>query len=459
MIKKVVVIGMGFVGAAMSVVISSSKKNGKKLFKVCGIDKNNTEGSLKLSQLNKGKFPYKNSDANIKKFLKKNLKDKSLYFSSRLDELRNANYVIVSINFDVSIKETIQSKYLSEFNKILNSISSRINKNCLIIFESTLLPGTSKNIILPNFKKNFKARGIASKNLQYSYSFERVMPGNNYFESIKNYWRVFGSNSKIAEKRTYNFFSSFINTKKFPLTHMSDITSVELTKVIENTYRAVNIAFLDEWTKFSEDLNLDLYEIISAIHKRDSHKNLRYPGLGVGGYCLTKDPLMGKISDKVFSKNQLSFPLSLLATKINKEMPKTSINFIKKFHNIKIKDKILIAGVSYKNEIGDTRHTPSKLLFDFFLKKKCSIYMYDPFLSEWRENKKIVKVYTKPPNIKVDLIILATPHENFKNFDFSKFISKNRKLKIFDLNNIISDKLSKKLKKDKIFFKTLGKKA
>ena len=458
MIKKVVIIGMGYVGAAMSIVISSSKKNGKKIFKVCGIDKGNHEGSSKLSLLNKGVFPYKNSDINIKRFLKKNLNDKSLFFSSKLDELKDADYVIVSINFDVSLKESIQYTYLKEFKKVLNSISSKVNKSCLIIFESTLIPGTSENIILPTFKKNFKKRKISLKSLQYSYSFERVMPGNNYFKSIKNYWRVFGSNSGLAKKKTYNFFSSFINTKKFPLTFMSSITSVELTKVIENTYRALNIAFLDEWTKFSENLNLNLYEIISAIHKRDTHKNLRYPGLGVGGYCLTKDPLMGKISDKIFSKNQLSFPLSLLATKINKRMPKTSINLIKKFHNIKIKDKILIAGVSYKNEIGDTRHTPTKLLYDFFSQKKCNIYLYDPFLSEWKENKNHINVYNNPPDIKVDLIILATPHRNFKNFNFNKYVLRNKKLKIFDLNNVVSDKISQKLKKDKIFFKTLGKK-
>ena len=112
MIKKVVIIGMGFVGAAMSIVISSSKKNGKKIFKVCGIDKGNHEGSLKLSLLNKGVFPYKNSDVNIKRSLKKNLNDKSLFFSSKLDELKDADYVIVSINFDVSLKKSIQYNYL-----------------------------------------------------------------------------------------------------------------------------------------------------------------------------------------------------------------------------------------------------------------------------------------------------------------------------------------------------------
>ena len=458
MIKKVVIIGMGYVGAAMSIVISSSSKNRNKIFKVCGIDKENQEGILKINTLNKGIFPYKNSDINIKKFLKKNLRDKSLYFSSNLDEIKDANYVIVSINFDVNLTDSIQTKYLKEFKKILNSISSRINKNCLVIFESTLIPGTSKNIILPNFKRNFKKRGISLKNLQYSYSFERVMPGNDYYKSIKNYWRVFGSNCKLAEKKTYDFFSSFINTKRYPLTCMSDVTSVELTKVLENTYRAVNIAFIDEWTKFSEDLNINLYEIISAIHKRDTHKNLRYPGLGVGGYCLTKDPLMGKIANKIFSKNKLSFPLSLRAIQINKEMPLTSINLIKKFHNLKIKDKILIAGVSYKNEIGDTRHTPTKLLYDFFSQKKCSIYLYDPFLSEWKENKNHDKIYNSPPDVNFDLIIFATPHKNLKNFNFNKYVLKNRRLKIFDLNNIIPDKISKKLKKDKIFFKTLGKK-
>ena len=105
-----------------------------------------------------------------------------------------------------------------------------------------------------------------------------------------------------------------------------------------------------------------------------------------------------------------------------------------------------------------TRHTPTKLLYNFFSHKKCNIYLYDPFLSEWKENKNHINVYNSPPDIKVDLVILATPHKNFKNFNFSKYVLKNKKLKIFDLNNVVSDKISQKLKKDKIFFKTLGKK-
>ena len=101
--------------------------------------------------------------------------------------------------------------------------------------------------------------------------------------------------------------------------------------------------------------------------------------------------------------------------------------------------------------------TPTKILYDFFF-KKCSIYLYDPYLSEWKENKHNVNIYNSPPDVNVDLIIFATPHKNFKKFNFNKYVLKNKEVKIFDLNNIIPDKVSKKLKKNNIFFKTLGKK-
>ena len=120
------------------------------------------------------------------------------------------------------------------------------------------------------------------------------MPGKNYFDSIVNYWRVYAGIDDESAKKCEKFLKKIINTKDYPLTRLSDTTSSETAKVLENSYRAANIAFIEEWGRFAEDIGIDIFEIIESIRMRPTHSNIRQPGFGVGGYCLTKDPILQK---------------------------------------------------------------------------------------------------------------------------------------------------------------------
>ena len=206
----------------------------------------------------------------------------------------------------------------------------------------------------PNIEKVFEQRGIGKQNVKLAYSFERVMPGDNYLNSIRNMFRVYSGNNIKAENMCKNFLNKLINTKKYPLTKLSNIRSVEITKVIENSFRATNIAFIDEWTKFSEKINVDLNSVIRAIKVRSTHKNIMNPGLGVGGYCLTKDNLLGIYSsNSILKSSKLKFPFSNLTLEINKNLPNHTFKVIKKLTKNKIMGKkILIYGASYKNDVG-----------------------------------------------------------------------------------------------------------
>ena len=129
------------------------------------------------------------------------------------------------------------------------------------------------------------------------------------------------------------FLKTFINTKKYKLTRLENIRSSEFSKILENTYRAVTISLMDEWNKFANFIDVDLFDISAAIRKRNTHSNIRYPGLGVGGYCLTKDPYFAKISaKKIYKSNKISFPLSNLSVDINKKMPEHAYELIKKYY-------------------------------------------------------------------------------------------------------------------------------
>ena len=131
------------------------------------------------------------------------------------------------------------------------------------------------------------------------------MPGKNYLDSIINYWRVFAGINDISADKCAEFLSKIINVKKYPLTRLSNTNESETGKLLENSYRAVNIAFIEEWGRFAEDIGLDLFNIIDAIKMRPSHNNIMQPGFGVGGYCLTKDPRFADLSVKqIFKKKR-----------------------------------------------------------------------------------------------------------------------------------------------------------
>ena len=207
-------------------------------------------------------------------------------------------------------------------------------------------PGFIDNILLPIFKVELKKRKIEYNSVYLSYSYERVTPGKNYINSIINGYRVYSGINKNSKKECRNFLEKIINSNKYPLTELENITAAEIAKTMENSYRAVNIAFIEEWTILSEKLNINLKKIIDTIKLRPTHRNMMYPGFGVGGYCLTKDPLLPESSAKYIFKNKnLKFKFSKLAIKTNNSMPIRSFKLINSNLKNRINNKkILLKG-------------------------------------------------------------------------------------------------------------------
>ena len=137
------------------------------------------------------------------------------------------------------------------------------------------------------------------------HSYERVMPGPNYINSIKNFYRVYSALKESDSKIIEDFLKTIISVEKYPLTKLATTEATEMAKVLENSYRAMNISFMVEWSRFAEDAGVNLYEVVNAIKMRPTHNNMMFPGIGVGGYCLTKDPLIASWASQEFL-NQLS---------------------------------------------------------------------------------------------------------------------------------------------------------
>ena len=321
-------------------------------------------------------------------------------------------------------------------------IAENINPECLVIIETTVPPGTCNKVILPIIEKIFLKRKIDKDKVKLAHSYERVMPGPHYLDSIINNWRVYSANNTNASKICQKFLKSFLNTKQFPLTKLSSMTASETAKIIENSYRATNIAFIEEWARFSERVGINAFEIIDAIRKRPTHNNIRQPGFGVGGYCLTKDPYFGSVaSNQLFNLKKLIFPFSEMGLEINKKMPAENVKLLTKYVKSFNNKKVLILGATYRSEVDDLRNSPTETFIKILKKKKAKLFVHDPYITKWED----IKIFKKLPNpINFDIIVIAVGHNFYKNFNFIKWLGINKKI-ILDANNIFSNKTRKLL--------------
>ena len=453
--KKVVVVqGLGFVGAVMSLVCANSKKNE---YVVIGVDLADKDNFWKIKSINKGVFPIKSSDSKIDEYYKSSRDKNNFYATYDPYAYSKADIIIIDINLDVKKKTNFNNDLidydvnLNSFKKAIKSIGANCKDDVLILVETTVPPGTCKKVIYPIIKKSLHERNLNTSKFKLGHSYERVMPGPNYIDSIKNYYRVFSGINKQSSDATKNFLKTIISTKKYPLTKLGNTNSTELAKVLENSYRATNIAFAVEWSRFAEESDVNLYEVIDAIRMRPTHSNLMYPGIGVGGYCLTKDPLLASWSRKNHFASNQALEKSVKGVETNDKMPIFAFKFLKKeFKLNNLKNKLLLfLGVSYRSNISDTRFSPVETLYNHCLKDGGKIHLHDPYVSFWEElNIKIKQDLFSILKIDIDILIVTTLHDEYKNS--KKLISKllkKKKMMILDTVGLFSEHEIKKLKK------------
>lgn len=436
--------GLGFVGAAMSILVASTIKKNKPIFNVYGLELNNKKGKEKIKKLNSGKFIANTTDVKLIKKIELVKKYKNFYATHDKKVIGISDIIVCNINLDIIKNKKIDCDY-KNLKKAIILISKNIPEDSLIIIESTVPPGTCEKFILPLIKREFASRNIDASKILLAYSFERVMPGENYLDSLKNYWRVYSANNNIAADKCRNFYSKIINTKKYKLTRLKSMRDAEFCKILENTYRAVNIAFIDEWSRFAENINVNMFEVIKAIKFRPTHSNIMSPGFGVGGYCLTKDPLFGFISaSKIFKKYKNDFPMTRLASRINDNMPLSSVNILKNQLKSLRNKKIAIFGITYRENVGDCRYSPSTYFARILEKNGAKVFAYDPMVKIWHDYKNL-NVSAIPNLNAMDALVLAVRHTSFAKLNFNKLLSFNSKIIILDAFNVLTNKQIKEI--------------
>ena len=456
--KKVVVVqGLGFVGAVMSLVCANSDFSD---YAVIGIDLPNENSYWRIASINEGIFPLISSDNNVYKLFKQSIRRKNFYATYDNLAYSKADVIIVDINLDVNKKTDFYGNLtdfdvdIEPFKNAITTIGQNCKENVLILVETTVPPGTTKNYIYPIIKAELEKRKLCSKNFFLGHSYERVMPGPNYVDSIINFYRVYSGINNLSALKVKEFLESIIRTDEYPLTMLSNTNATEIAKVLENSYRASNIAFMVEWSRFSEKADVNIYEVIDAIKMRPTHSNMMYPGIGVGGYCLTKDPLLAYWSNSEIFNNSCNLEHSKIGVKTNDKMPFSAFQFLKqnpKYINIKNKTAILL-GVSYRSDVGDTRYSPVENFYNYLKNDDCEIYLHDPYVKFWKElDIKIDSTddtFTDINRKKFNIAIFTTSHKEYKESKYLyNFLNSQNKLLIFDTVGVLSEKDIKILSK------------
>jgi UDP-N-acetyl-D-glucosamine dehydrogenase len=472
----VVVMGVGFVGSVMAGVVADSvdPESGQPTKFVIGMQRPSTRSFWKILYLNRGMAPVEAEDPEVAPLIRRCvLEKKTLIASYTYDVLTLADVVVVDVQCDYH-KETFGNVRqghadIAALEASLKIIGEKIKPECMVLIETTVPPGTTEYVAYPIIKRAFQKRGLENTEPLLAHSFERVMPGRNYVASIRDFWRVCSGINAESRKRVTDFLSGILNVAQYPLTVLDRPIESETCKIVENSYRATLLAFLDEWSVFSERNGVDLTKVIEAIKVRPTHSNIIFPGPGIGGYCLPKDgglgvwayhTLMG-FEDDIFKMTPLSININdtrgLRAVQLVRDA-------LRNMGKIVAATKIAVLGASYREDVGDTRYSGSEIIVRKLTEMGADVVVHDPYVKHWWEMEK-QETYPAPDhslarffrnqetlgdlrimtNFKAtlkgaDAMVLAVRHQDYLSLDAEEVVNMAGKpLALIDCFGILND--------------------
>jgi UDP-N-acetyl-D-glucosamine dehydrogenase len=393
----VVVMGVGFVGAVMAAIIADTKdENGRDSKFVIGCQRPSTRSYWKIPLLNRGESPVKAEDPEVDKIITRCVLEKKTLTATYNGEcLKLADCVVVDVQCDYTKHDLGDMRTgeteMAALEATMRMIGEKIPPSCLVLIETTVAPGTTEFVAWPIIKKAFASRAINSEPL-LAHSFERVMPGKDYVSSIRDFWRVCAGCNAESRTRVEKFLKEVLNTKDYPLTVMNRPIESETTKIVENSYRATILAFLNEWSLFAERNGVDLIKVINAIKMRPTHSNIIFPGPGIGGYCLPKDGGLGywayrhilgfEDGDNVFKITPTVIDVNDTRALHVAELTRDALRNMDRY--IAGAD-VLICGASYRQDVGDTRYSGSEMVVRKLTEMGAEMRVHDPYVDHWYE--------------------------------------------------------------------------
>jgi len=413
----VAVIGLGYVGLPLAVAFA------EKGFKVSGIDTD----AQRVERIRHAKsYVTDVSNALIARLIRR----KIFNVTTDFELLRQADVVIICVPTPLKRKYTPDISFIVSAVK---SIAKHLHKDMLVVLESTTYPGTTEEFIKPELEKS----GLkAGKDFYLAFSPERIDPGNKNF-AVTEIPKIVGGLTPACRSLTGLLYSKVIRK----VHQVSSCRAAEMTKLLENSFRIVNIGWINEIAQMCHALNIDVWEVIDAAKTKPFGFMPFYPGLGVGGHCIPEDPLYLYWKAKLHNFN---CKFIKLAADTNHHMPAYAVTRLKAMlgRNFK-KARILLLGVTYKKDVKDLRKSPPLRLIEL-LRKQTRVDYYDPLIPYLKlDGLDMRAVDLTPAKIKkYDVVVVAVDHSAV-NYDL---IYKNARL-IFDTRNVYNGRMDKKVVK------------
>jgi UDP-N-acetyl-D-glucosamine dehydrogenase len=390
------VIGLGYVGLPLAIQATSSK------LKVYGYDIN----EKRVSDYNDGQSSIEDIS---NQELQKSLKD-GLFLSADPKYLSDSEVIVISVPTPL----TDYQPDLSFVRSAAETIAQHIVKEQIIILESTTYPGTTVEVLVPIIEDISGLK--AGVDFYAGYSPERIDPGNEKW-NFKNTPKIISGINEKSLQKIKAFYEKIIDS----VVSVGGTKEAEMVKLLENTYRHVNIALINELAILCNMLEIDIWEVVDAAKTKPFGFESFRPGPGVGGHCIPVDP-----NYLSFKTRQIGKPVRFveLAQEINNSMPNYVVSRLLEKMNLLEKpfknSNILILGVAYKKDIGDVRESPALGIIENLLDRGVNVKYFDPYVGEIDVKNQKINKEESLDNIKnYDLILVHTAHTEFEKFDFN----------------------------------------
>ncbi|MFZ2975207.1 MAG: nucleotide sugar dehydrogenase [Candidatus Moraniibacteriota bacterium] len=416
--KTVAVIGLGYVGLPLAILAAQKK------YSVYGVDLD----KKKIEKIKKNISPFKEEFIEErKKFLSK------INASTDPVVLKKADIVIVCVPTPVN------EKFYPIFKPLINALEMIIKNRKpeqLIIIESTINPGVCEEVLMPLLQK---AKLVDGKDYFLAHCPERINPGKDAVSkgyNVSNIARVVGSTSKKGLALAKNFYESIISA---PIKAMGSIKEAESCKVVENSFRDINIAFVNELAKSFEKMDIDVKNVIEGAATKPFAFMAHFPSRGVGGHCIPVDPyyLIERAKESGFDHKFLR-----VAREINNSMPAYTVELMHDLLNeldLAIKGtNVGIMGLSYKANVDDLRESPAIKIIEELEKKGAHVVRFDPYIPSMSDAKNLNDFLKKS-----DAIIFVTNHKDFSNIDPKTFKKFGIRAIVDGVNSLDKEKIKK----------------
>ncbi len=412
---KVCVIGLGYVGLPLAV------EKSKAGYEVLGFDIQ----KKKVEWVNQGKNYI--GDV-VDEELSKLVEEGRLRATTDFDELRGCDVVTICVPTPIDVHKVPDLTYVI---RTAEDISKRLHEDMLVILESTTYPGTTEEIVLPILERTGLKVG---KDFYLAFSPERVDPGNRLYKT-KNTPKVVGG---VTPECTKHAKALYENVLEAPVHTVSSPKIAEMTKILENTFRIVNIALINEMAIVASRMGIDIWEVIEAASTKPFGFMPFYPGPGVGGHCIPIDPYYLTYKAREYDWHTR---LIELAGEINDYMPEYVVerlqDILNEFGKPLKGSKILVLGVTYKGDVADLRHSPALKVIENLEKKKAEVLFYDPLVESFKLNGKVYKREDLTEELlkNVDGVVITTAHKHGVDYGF---VVKHAPF-VYDTKNVTKD--------------------